>query len=539
VFLLARTTDEGVVPVRAKDHGLDARLPDPQGRTLRGWQAKRFTTGIHWGQCRESVKRAVVFWRPSHITFCFAHDLSAGEQDSFREELIEQFRHVRLDFWPAAELQRLIRDAEGGRRAAAWLFANREATTEVMLRALAVGGELATTTQAAERQAVIQQFMDRDPHMRYTMVSRSPEAPETPPAPQTAISVTLISGGHEIRIDGSERYPGAIGDLGGGPQLAFSDDEAGRLAREAVERLLTHGGTEKLDSGIGAVMPEIPVGLQGLMPEEGLWGSVEVRAEDVPARGPRTMPPVLVAAGDAKMGLTLALVDTLEGWDATLGGGAGGLEIFQSVRKVDGAGQMQLDWRYTRGVGSALEQLVACQVMLAAVRDGKVELRYPEGGIAVNAVMPPSGDSAEWQEELASLEIFLGYVAELEAWTGHTLSPPASPSEDALRLLGELIARIREPEAPMTWEKLKLDPGAVEPTEDGSFQFALTRPLFARIFDEEVYLGIELLHFPEGKLVRDGESLAIAPNGEKGAGTARLLHPEEAPPEAGEPPIRL
>src|SRR5271156_3644227 len=43
VFLLARTTDEGVVPVRAKDHGLDARLPDPQGRTLRGWQAKRFT----------------------------------------------------------------------------------------------------------------------------------------------------------------------------------------------------------------------------------------------------------------------------------------------------------------------------------------------------------------------------------------------------------------------------------------------------------------------------------------------------------------
>lgn len=116
-FLLARATDPLVVPVRARDHGLDARLPDAQGRTRRGWQAKRYTGAINWEECRQSVRRALAFWRPPRITFCFPRDLSGGEQDSFRTELIEGFPEVRLDFWPGSELQRLIRDTdEGGAR---------------------------------------------------------------------------------------------------------------------------------------------------------------------------------------------------------------------------------------------------------------------------------------------------------------------------------------------------------------------------------------------------------------------------------------
>jgi len=99
-FLLARADDPAVVPVRNKDFGLDARLPGPQGRrTLRGWQAKRFTDAIPWAKCRESVDRALAFWRPPRITFCFAHDLSAKEQDQFRTELADRFPEVRLDFW--------------------------------------------------------------------------------------------------------------------------------------------------------------------------------------------------------------------------------------------------------------------------------------------------------------------------------------------------------------------------------------------------------------------------------------------------------
>jgi hypothetical protein len=45
-YLLAHAENNDVVIVRNKDRGLDARLPDPVGRTtLRGWQAKRFAAG--------------------------------------------------------------------------------------------------------------------------------------------------------------------------------------------------------------------------------------------------------------------------------------------------------------------------------------------------------------------------------------------------------------------------------------------------------------------------------------------------------------
>jgi hypothetical protein len=153
-FLLARADSPEVVPVRNKDFGLDARLPDNRGRTLRGWQAKRFRGPIQWGKCRESVDRAMAFWRPPRITFCFANDLSAAEQKKFQTELVDHFPEVRLDFWGKSELQRRLRDTDEGRRAAAWLFSGTETSEEALARAYAVGGPLEDGRQAGERQAV-------------------------------------------------------------------------------------------------------------------------------------------------------------------------------------------------------------------------------------------------------------------------------------------------------------------------------------------------------------------------------------------------
>jgi len=138
------------------------RLAEPALRRVR--HISRFTDGIHWPQCQDSVRRAVAFWRPLWITFCFAHDLSAIEQESFRTELVERFREVRLDVWSASELQRLIRDTEEGQRAAAWLWENPSVTREEMIEAMKVGGPLHSKRHAAERRAVIQEYTNRDPH---------------------------------------------------------------------------------------------------------------------------------------------------------------------------------------------------------------------------------------------------------------------------------------------------------------------------------------------------------------------------------------
>jgi hypothetical protein len=537
VFLLARATDPRVVPVRVKDGGLDARLPSPRGSTLRGWQAKRFTDGIHWGQCQDSARRAIAFWRPPHITFCFASDLSAIEQEKFRTELVERFARVRLDFWPASELQRLIRDTEDGQRAAAWLFENREAALEAAVRATAVGGPLQSMRHAAERQGVIQEYMDRDPHVQYTTVSRSPGGPETPAASQTFLSVTLVVAGQEVRFDASERYAGALDDLGGRLHLAFSDDEDGRRARETVERLEREGGTAKVSAGLGATMPAIPVGLQGLVPENGLWGEALLEiGSSAPASAPVEPQPVLVRAGGVELGVVLTQTDGPDGWEGTLGGGAGGVELFFSVRKVDGTIESRLDWRYTRGVGSGLEQLLACQVMAAGLDGQTVELLRPDGAPLASGTFERPDKPEEWRRELAQLETFLGYVAELEAWLGQGLDPPSAPTEEDARTLGSIVPLIRKPENPITWRRVELAPGAVRPASDGPFQFAVLQPLFARLFGQEVYVGMEMLHFPEGRIEGDGDELAVVPIGEEGIGTSRLHHPDEAPSDAAAPP---
>ena len=89
-------------------------------------------------------------------------------------------------------------------------------------------------------------------------------------------------------------------------------------------------------------MSAVPVGLQSLMPEQGIWGEAQLNVE--PAEPAPVVPriPALVRAGDAEVGVVLEMVDSPQGWDFTLGGGVGGLELFQFARDVDGALQSQL-----------------------------------------------------------------------------------------------------------------------------------------------------------------------------------------------------
>ena len=539
VFLLARSTDPRVVPIRSNDHGLDARLPDEAGRTLRGWQAKRFTDGIHWEQCRKSVRRALAFWRPPRITFCFAHDLSGGEQEQFRTELAEHFPEVRLDFWPEAELQRLIRDTDEGQRAAAWLFENPEATREAMLRAMAVGGELQDTRQAAQRQAVVQKFMDRDPHVHYTTVSRSPGGPETPPADQTFLSVTLVEDGQEVRYDASARYPGALEHLGARPRLAFTDDEAGERARKAVDRLMREGGRTTIGSGLGTVIDAIPIGLQGLMPEEGLWGEVELIAADEPVEAAPVefRQPVLVRCGETDLGMVLVERDSPAGWAYTIGGATGGLEIFLSLNEEGGTPTTQPHWRFTRGEGSAREQLLACRIMRAALEREPIHLLRPEGGDPLaTAVIAPPDDVADWQAELESLESFLGYVAEVEAWLGRELFPPARPTQDDVDAIAAIVQMTRKPEAEITWRRIEMAPGAVTPDDEEPRAITALQPLHAVLFGEKHYVGMEMIYLPEARFEQAGDRVAVIPIADSGQGTSRLHHPEEVPPEAAEPP---
>jgi hypothetical protein len=142
---------------------------------------------------------------------------------------------------------------------------------------------------------------------------------------------------------------------------------------------------------------------------------------------------------------------------------------------------------------------------------------------------------ASRRRRLAARDTFLAEVSELEAWLGRPLEPPARPSDDDAEALSAIIPRIRQPEASIEWTHVAMAPGAKAPHGNGPFQFAMLQPLHVRLFGREIYLGMEWVHFPEGRVVPAGDGLAIVPVGETGAGTLRLAHPDEVPPEAARP----
>lgn len=544
VFLLARADDARTVPVRAKDHGLDARLPDQGGLTLRGWQAKRYTTGIKWGECQKSVRRAMAFWRPPRITFAYPVDLSGGQQQTFKKKLIDEFPYVHVDWWGEGEIQRRIRDTDEGKRAATWLFENLQASRDDILRAIAVGGELFDAVDAAKRLAEVQKFMDRDPHFDYTLTtSSSGAAPASPPI-DALLSIEVEVDGRPVRFHASERYPGAAGDVGLGGKLIFSDDEAGRKAREALTRLEREGGTLELSSGVAAKFEGIPVGLRGLVPEETIEGRIEISSgqptHDLVAPTPGI--PVLVRSRGVEVGMVLGRAKPREGWDQTAVGSAGGLEIFLSFRGHAAPRESRMDWRWRLGEGTGLEQLLAAQVMRAAYRGERVELVTPhdEKMVAAGAIDSPSTDPDELAE-LDNICEFLGYIAEIEAWLGIPLHPPARPSKDDVELVSWLISRIRKPHYKGTWKRVEFTLSREPPADAGPWAVALTMPYRGQLFGDWHYLGAELVGLKEGRLERRtgqekaGDKVAIVPADSSEEVEIRFFSPADAPERAVKP----
>jgi hypothetical protein len=163
---------------------------------------------------------------------------------------------------------------------------------------------LRDATHAAERLAEIQRHLGWDPHLDYTTITTDVGAPPTPPAQGTALSVITQEGSQEVRLDAREKFPGALAQLGLEGAFVFTEDEAGRKAREELLEAQRTGTGASIESGIGIKMAKVPVGMRGVMTDEPVFGQVtliplEASAEPAPA------PPSLVgiiSAGEHEKG---------------------------------------------------------------------------------------------------------------------------------------------------------------------------------------------------------------------------------------------
>lgn len=542
-FLLAHAESGGVVPVRNKDEGLDARLPDPLGRlTLRGWQAKRYPpTKIHWKQCENSLNDAVAFWRPLRVTFVFTHELSADDQTKFQTKLAKAHPYLRLDWWGDTEVQRLLRDTEEGRRAAAWLFEGAP-TIEDLMAALVSKEPVRTPAEIAGRQLALQKRLNADPHFYYTTVGRPSGARETEPAPGTVASVILVLGDEEVRYDLQERYPGAMDDLGGSPLLVVSDDERGEEAKQTIDAALHATGPTRIDRGAGVLWPAVPVGLRGLVPEVA-WGSIELGAasDEKSEQEPRPPFAFLAKAGDASLGMVFVPADEPSpGYEGTLIAATGGLELLLSARPKPGGpfapGNMEtrLDWRHTLGLGPALDQLLSCQLLLAVMHGDPLVLAHArKRDSEMVAVAPAQFEEAEIAD-LARHEQFLMLVCELQAWLGRPLEPRARPTPEDAAELGRALGLVRQPQRRGFWREIHITLGAQPPE---TFEVAILEPVYVSLFGSRLYLGTDHIALSAARVTElDRDDARLVPAGnEDGKLLATLVHPDLAPPEAAEP----
>ena len=522
-FLLTRAEFPEVVHIRQNDFGLDARRPGVGGKaTLRGWQSKHFAGRINWTNCQESVRRAIPFWRPLLITFAFPKVLSGKEQKEFERELVDEFPDLRLDWWDATEIQRRMRADEAGRQAADWLFGNPEADKEALRKALAVGGELSNPGQAAARLAEIQKAVgEGDPHLHYGTSAREADTPAPGLPAGTVASLEIEIDGKRVRFDAGERYPGAAQNAGLGAQLIYSDDEEGRRAREAVDQVIREGGSTLISSGIAAEFGPVPMGFRGLLPEEPIKGAVEIHAVGRPDAEPRGLP-VLVRAGGSEIGVVLVPAEPPEGWERMTSGSAGGLEVFLSLRpRSEGGVQLRMDWRWHLGEGTALEQRLAAEVMLAGYRGAPVELVTPhDGKVVVSGALEDVDRSETELAELEQVREFLRLAAEAETWLGSPLYPPARPTEADAKVLSELAARIRRSKSGGTVESIKFTLAKSVADIEQPFQLLVMQNSYGRLFGDTRYLGLERIHVPKAEF---DDSVT----GEEGPGETVLVVPAE------------
>lgn len=241
---------------------------------------------------------------------------------------------------------------------------------------------------------------------------------------------------------------------------------------------------------------------------------------------------IIVRAGTPELAMVLTETKPARGWAGTLHASAGGLELFVSMRGSDPV-ETRLDWRYTLGRGGALEQFLAVQIMLQALLGQVVAItQAADEHQLISATLDRPTDVDELIEDLEARRQFLGYVTEVEAWLGRILKPPPRPSARDATTVSALLPLIRQPKSPITWTRVSMAPGAAPPDGEGPFQFSLLQPLYATLFGEELYVGMEWLYLPEGRVIAEAEELAIVPYGATGTGTSTIFPPDEVPAEA-------
>lgn len=496
-------------PADSGDGGADALLPKPDGGYSWAWQAKHFPGRIRWDECRKSLADASGNFAPERYTFCFPRNLTKTEQKTFDRHFRGEEAEIPVDYWSGDEIQARLSESPAGRAVAKHFFADDGQTLEEIKRAVEAKGSLDTPQDALERMKPIGEYLAAgDPYFNYAG-SVYQEGNETEPPEGTIMSVSESSEGVTSRIDVVPNDEEAI-ELHAPKGTMMLPVEVYREAEEALAR-----GEDFTAKGIEVTWDQLPPAFG-----EDIGRPRQADVTIGPAGPPPPAPwdarlNVENQSERAEIDIDLRPVVPPEGWEGALEGSRAGLTLQIFTRRVGDAGQVEFKYSYTLSKDPARQQLKALRFMDLVAKPGGtlgiVDRRHSGRKASLETGAP------EDTERLEALRTFLGWVVEIEDWTGVTL--PVGPdqfTEENFRAVAEIAAAIRRGGFNVTVGEIELVAVPDTPDELGNKgPVLMRRDLEATLLGKIVPLG------PSQIVLEDYEITELEPD-EEGRRRLRL-----------------
>jgi hypothetical protein len=454
--------------------------------------SKRFTGHVHWSQCIDSLDAAAEHYKMPHYTFCFARDLTGGQEMEFKKRLVGRHRRVKIDYWPASRVLGALLGSPQGERIANHFYPDPARNAAALMQAIRAGGALETGADAGERlRAVAEWLGSNDPFFSYPAYTRETGMACASLTPGAVIAIEEIGPSITQRIEAVPCNPAAMDEYGPAGTFLFEATDEGRRALETFQRAFETGERVTISQGVQLRFDRLPPLMQTHVSDEPMEGlEITIGPSDAP---PARWPARLVTrsdAGEAEIDIDLEPVQPPDGWDGALQGSRGGLIATLLFQRTPTPG---VKFNFNFSIDSTqpvADQVAATSTLVALHGKGTLDIHATDGSRPEPLTL--DFDGGELPEFFVVLHRLVTDVRLLEEWSGLTLTIPHTISRDEMLAVAEAAYIIREGKSGTTFDQvtLELPEDEYKPFESGvPGPLRVEMPISAVIFGTEIPLG--------------------------------------------------
>jgi hypothetical protein len=447
------------VRLRRPDLGADSALPCGAERAYtRCWQAKRFTGHVHWGQCVDSLNAAVGHYKMPHYTFCFARDLTGGQETQFKKRMVGLHSLVTVDHWGASRLLGALLGSPQGERIVNHFYPDPARNAHALMQAIRAGGALETGADAAERLTAVAEWLaSNDPFFSYPTHTRETGLAGPGLTPGAVIAIEEIGPNVTQRIEAVPRNEAAIDEYGPAGTLLFETSEEGRRALDAFQRAFATRETVTISEGVGLRFDRLPPLMQPHLSEEPMHG-LEITIGPGEPGPPSRWPARLITRSDtgkAQIDIDLEPRQAPDGWHGALEGSRGGLTATLLFQRTPTPG-VKFNFSFSPDSSQPIaDQLAAASTLVALHGKGELEILATDGSRPDPLLL--DFDRRELPEFFLVFHRLLTDVHLLAEWGGITITLPHTISRDEMRSIAEAAYIVRERKSGTTFDQVTLE----------------------------------------------------------------------------------